>query len=212
MGAGLAAALVVGGTADAKDPDAADTRKGNFQFRYGFFTVEDPHITEVMGDSGNELLWMEFGPHIIPQVELTAGVGWFQEIGNPTLRSGGKSDDNVELTALPVNVSLNLRGDFWKHQPIVPAVGASIEAWPWKQDPYYGAGTLGGTKTGWSWNAGIQILLDRIDPRAASKLRVRSGIDDTYLTVTYRDQTIGENGSGLIYSGQVIGIGLKLDY
>jgi uncharacterized protein (TIGR03382 family) len=212
LGAGLCAALMVGGAADAKDPDAEDRRKGNFQFRYGFFSMEDSNITEVMGDNGNEVLWMEFGPHIIPQVELTAGLGWFQEIGNPVLRSGGRSDDNVELTALPLNVSVNLRGDFWKHQPIVPAVGMSYEMWNWKQDPYQGTSTISGTKTGWSWNAGLQILLDRIDPVSASKLRVRTGIDDTYLTVSYRDQTIGENASGLIYSGQVVGLGLKLDY
>ena len=88
----------------------------------------------------------------------------------------------------------------------------SYEMWNWKQDPYQGTSTISGTKTGWSWNAGLQILLDRIDPVSASKLRVRTGIDDTYLTVSYRDQTIGENASGLIYSGQVVGLGLKLDY
>lgn len=212
MGAGLAAALMVGGVADAKDPDAKDQRKGTFQFRYGIFQVEDPNITRVMGDSGNDVLWMEVGPYILPQVEVSAGLGWFQEIGNPILESGGRSDDNVELTALPLSLNVNLRGDFWKNQPIVPTVGASVEMWNWRQDPYNGTSTLTGTKTGWSWNAGLQFLLDRLDPSAASKLRVRSGIDDTYLTVTYRDQTIGENATGLYYSGSVIGIGLKLDF
>ena len=67
-------------------------------------------------------------------------------------------------------------------------------------------------KTGWSWNAGVQILLDRVDKKSASALRVRTGIDDTYLTLTYRDQTIGEADQGLEYSGQIVGIGLKLDY
>jgi MYXO-CTERM domain-containing protein len=212
IGAGLAMALMVGGAAEAKDPDAEDSRKGTFQFRYGIFQMEDTNITKVMGDSGNEVLWMEVGPHIIPQVEVTAGVGWFQEIGNPILATGGRSDDNVELTALPLNLSLNLRGDFWKNQPVVPAIGASIEMWNWKQEPYGGTSAISGSKTGWSWNAGLQILLDRVDPQSASKLRVRTGIDDTYLTLTYREQTIGENASGLIYSGSVFGFGLKLDY
>jgi hypothetical protein len=45
-----------------------------------------------------------------------------------------------------------------------------------------------------------------------SALRVRSGIDDTYFTLTYRDQTIGDPKNGLYYSGQVVGLGLKLDY
>ncbi len=212
LGLGLATTMMVGGSANAKDPDAADTRKGHFQFRYGLFTVEDPNITRVMGSTGHDLLWMEAGPHLIPQVELSAGLGWYQEIGNPVLRSGGRSDDNVMLTSLPVNLSLNLRGDFLKHQLIVPAVGMSVEAWNWRQEPTSTSERISGTKTGWSWNAGVQILLDRLDKKSASKLRVRTGIDDTYLTITYRDQTIGESKTGLIYSGQVLGFGLKLDY
>ncbi|MBO86600.1 MAG: hypothetical protein CL927_14690 [Deltaproteobacteria bacterium] len=212
LGLGLVSMAVVGGTAHAKDPDATDNRKGHFQFRYGIFTVEDPSITKVMGENGHDVLWMEFGPYIIPQVEVSAGLGWYQEIGNPILPGGGRSDDNVMLTALPLNVSMNLRADFWKHQVIVPAVGASIEAWPWKQEPYGAQDRLGGMKTGWSWNAGVQILLDRVDKKSASALRVRTGIDDTYLTLTYRDQTIGEADQGLEYSGQIVGIGLKLDY
>ena len=112
---------------------------------------------------------------------------------------------------MPLNVSVNLRGDFFKHQVLVPAVGASIEAWPWKQEPYGSQERFGGMKTGWSWNAGLQILLDRVDKKSASALRVRTGIDDTYLTLSYRDQTIGDASEGLVYSGQIIGLGLKLD-
>ena len=210
-GAGVAAAMLFAPVAQAKDPDAVDNRKGQLEFRYGFFTMEDPNITRVMGDSKNEVLWLEVGPHIIPQVEINAGLGWFQEIGNPVLSGGGRSDDNVMLTALPVNLSLGLRGDFVKHQLVVPAVGASLEAWPWKQEPY-GSGTISGMKTGWSWNAGLQLLLDRMDPSAASKLRVRTGIDDTYLTFSYRSQQVGDPDEGLYYSGSVAALGLKFDY
>jgi hypothetical protein len=209
--AGCVAAMLFAPTAEAKDPDAADRRKGHLEFRYGLFTMDDPNINKVMGESKNEVLWLEVGPHIIPQVEINAGLGWFQEIGNPILSGGGRSDDNVMLTALPLNLSLGLRGDFLKHQIVVPSVGASIEAWPWRQEPY-GGGSLSGMKTGWSWNAGLELLLDRMDPSAASKLRVRTGIDDTYLTLSYRSQEVGDPNEGLYYSGTVIGLGLKFDY
>jgi hypothetical protein len=212
LGLALTSALLMGGTAEAKDPDAEGARKGHFQLRYGLFTVEDDNITRVMGDAGHEVLWMEVGPHLIPQVEVSGGVGWYQEIGNPILSGGGRSDDNVMLTALPLNVSVNLRGDFWKNQAIVPSVGASAEAWSWKQEPSGSSDRIGGMKTGWSWNAGVQILLDRVDKKSASALRVRTGIDDTYFTLSYRDQTIGDPKNGLYYSGQVVGLGLKLDY
>ncbi len=208
-----AMALVVAAPAHAKDPDVARSeRKGNFQFRYGLFDMDDPNINKVMGDTPNEVLWLEVGPHLLPQVEVTAGMGWFQEIGNAVLSSGGTSDDNVMITALPFNLNLNLRADFAKNQVIVPAVGASFEVWPWKQEPYRGSSKISGMKTGWSWNAGVQLLLDRVDPRAASKLRVRTGIEDTYLTISYRAQEIGNASEGLVYSGSVIGFGLKLDY
>lgn len=211
-GALLLTAAVVPGAAEAKDPDAKGERKGHVEFRYGLFDIEDPNIRDVLTHNRQDLLWLEVGPHIIQQVEVKAGLGFFQEYGNSVLRQGGTTNDNVGLTALPLSLNATLRGDFWNNQMLVPAVGAGIEMWPWKQEPYQGSGSLSGLKTGWHWNAGIQLLLDRLDPRSASKFRVRTGVDDTYLTLEYRDQTVGDENNGLYYSGRVFGFGLKFDF
>jgi hypothetical protein len=211
--AALGLAVVgLSGTAHATETYDEPKRRGHVQFRYGFFSPADPAITGVMGESGHDLLMLEAGPHLIKQLELSVGLGWYQEVDSAVSPSGGRTDDFVMLTALPLSASGTLRLDFFKDQPLVPYGGAGVQVWPWKETFSESGAKTNGGKFGWHWNAGGQILLDAFDRGAASKLRARTGIDNTWLVVDYRDQRIGEEAGGLEFTGTVLGIGLKVDY
>jgi MYXO-CTERM domain-containing protein len=220
-GAGLAALGVGLAPAPARAADAGDGRaelsaaersKGHIDARYSFFRPDDEAITRVMGESGHDLLWLEWGPHLLKQLELSVGVGWYQEVGSSIAPSGAVTSDPVMLTALPLSVNGTLRLDFFRDQPVVPFAGAGLQMWPWKETFSTTDARTGGGKFGWHWNAGGQILLDALDPRAASRLQARTGIDNTWLTVDYRDQSVGEGVDGLQFSGGAVGLGLKFDY
>ena len=91
----------------------------------------------------------------------------------------------------------------------------------WSEKVDDGTGELSGVsgvKFGWHWSAGIGILLDTFDYRRASLLEASSGVNDSYITVEYREQRI-EKGSAvaegedqLSFSGRMITVGLKLDF
>jgi len=52
-----------------------------------------------------------------------------------------------------------------------------------------------------------------LDPRHASTLQTTTGIDDTYLVVDWRTQTLGQwGGDGVsLFDGTLVTIGLKID-
>ncbi len=213
-GAGL---FVVGLAASAGPAHATETydeprQRANAELRYGFFNPADPNLVRVMGESGHSVLWLEAGPHLIKQIEIKGGIGWYQEVDHAISASGSRTDDFAMVTSLPLSLTGTLRLDFFKNQPIVPYGGAGLQVWPWKETFSVAETKTNGGKVGWHWNAGGQILLDAFDRGAASKLQARSGIDNTWLVIDYRDQTIGEDAGGLTFSGTVLGIGLKLDY
>ena len=45
-----------------------------------------------------------------------------------------------------------------------------------------------------------------------SRLEAGTGITDTFVTVEWRQQIVGEDSGGLTFSGDVISVGLKLDH
>jgi MYXO-CTERM domain-containing protein len=194
--------------------DPAD-RHGTVALRLGRLDVQDPNINKVAEQAGKEVLWLDVGPRITRYGELTAGLGWFQELGYLVDENGAPTADRQMLTALPMSLNAGLRLDFVDEQPIVPFGGAGLDMWAWREN-WQGPGDtkmsqrIGGWKTGWHWQVGGAFLLDRLDRSRASRLQARSGIDDTWATVEYREQEVG--AEGLVFSGSWVGFGLRVDY
>lgn len=215
-GAGLAAALLAAGLVTPGDAAAQDESKrettGHLQVSYGNIELEDDAITSVYGASGNGVTMLEWGPQLIKQIELTGGAGWFRENGKGLLDDDTRTDGKITFRAIPLTLNAKVRLDFFKDQIIVPFGTAGLDAWNFKQDPYQGDQTLTGWKYGWHWTAGGQLLLDKLDPSAASKFQAMSGVDNTFLVVELRKQDVGGGDDGLIFTGQSLNFGLQFDY
>lgn len=205
--------------ATADDSDLAEARvKGGVELRYGpmYFENSNP-IVDIFGSRGNEMLWLEGGPSYRGLIEARLGVGFFQEMGFLIARDdSAASDEHDMLTALPLSAGLTARLDVLDEQVIVPFAGVGGSYWLWKENWYVnpdvgGEDSVGGGKTGWHWSVGGQLLLDRFDKRRAGLLDVRHDIHDTYFTVEYRNQTVGD-GSGIAFTGTSLTFGLRLNY
>lgn len=209
-----AAALGVALSASAAHAQDAEHLKttGHVQVTYGNVELEDTAITDVYGTSGNGVTMLQWGPQLIKQIELTGGAGWFRENGKGLLDDGTRSDAKINFRAIPFTLDAKVRLDFFKDQVIVPAAGIGLDAWSFKQDPYKGDQVLTGWKYGWHWTAGGQLLLDKLDPRTASKVQAVTGVDNTWLVVEFRKQDIGSGDDGLIFTGQALNFGLQFDY
>jgi hypothetical protein len=56
------------------------------------------------------------------------------------------------------------------------------------------------------------LLLDIFQPGRAGRLQAGTGITDTFITIEWRKQLVGEDSGGLTFSGDAISVGLKLDH
>ncbi|MEC8422120.1 MAG: hypothetical protein VX000_00010, partial [Myxococcota bacterium] len=195
---------------------------GTFAFRYGPINFDNADVKAVLGDSGNQVMWIEFGPRLFPdrlqQLDLTFGIGRLREPGRLVNIDGDASGEESKFRAIPLAVDLTLRGKVgaWEDQPFVPYATAGLDYWLWSEDTNVNGdrsddGLVAGGKRGYHWALGGNILLDIFDRKRASLLRARTGIDDTYLTVEYREQSVA-NDDGFDFNGNVIGVGLKVDY
>ncbi|MBL8616703.1 MAG: hypothetical protein JNM72_13915 [Deltaproteobacteria bacterium] len=213
LGAAAGLVLLAGAPVDAwaQAQSKAETT-GHIQVSYGNVELEDTAITGVYGTSGNGVTMLEWGPQIIKQVELTGGLGWFRENGKGLLDDETRTDGKIVFRAIPLTLNAKVRLDFFKDQILVPFGAAGLDAWSFKQDPYKGDQVLTGWKYGWHWNAGGQLLLDKLDPRTASRFQAVSGVDNTFLVVEFRKQDIGSGDEGLYFTGQSLNFGLQFDY
>jgi len=197
--------------------------RGNFEFRYGSYQVQDEIIGDVYQDSLN--MWQfEAGPQIFRFLEIDLGMSLVRSTSNTVRESdGAPSADEIRLTIIPVTVDVSLRAHILDEQPVVPFFRYG---WDYaffneqrldddRSDPIRGA------KTGSHIGAGINVLIDTLAPNRASLLEAQSGINDTWLTLEWRRNRIdnrsrpwqeAQQGPGFDFSGDVFSVGLKLDY
>jgi hypothetical protein len=127
------------------------------------------------------------------------------------------------MTWWPLMADASLRGHIFDEQPVVPFFRYGWDYVPWSEKDDNGAGgknVIRGAKLGHHWAVGGAILLDLIGPQRASLLEAQSGINDSWITVEYRDQVVDDRnapwakpeGEGLVFSGASLTVGIKIDY
>jgi len=184
--------------------------------RYGPFEPVDGNIMTVYGEDDHGVAFLEVGQSIWGLLEGNVGLGFYQELGNAVAESDQEvSAEHTMLTGLPISVGLNLRLDILKEQLIVPFAGTGYSYWVWRENWYVnpdvgGASSMIGGKGGRYMNAGISVRLDAFEPVRASVLKIRSGVDDSYLTAEWRRQDVGDDG--LVFDGDFTTVGLKLAF
>jgi hypothetical protein len=222
-GVGVAALLLALAVPQAQagvDEDEHPRANGDVELRYGPYFPSVESVTDVYGDSGHGVLWLEGGVKITRFAELDVGMGFYQELATKVsvADTDYHSSEHTMITAWPFTAALTGRLDIFHEQLLVPTARIGMDYWLWKENWYVnpdvgGDSSIAGGELGWHWGVGGNLLLDRFDPRRASWLATSMGIDDTYLVVDWRTQTLGqwgEDGTSL-FDGSMITVGLKLD-
>lgn len=187
----------------------------NFEARYGMVTLSDPNLTDAFGANDNNMLRIELGAQVYRYLEFDIGVGFLQEIDFKRTATGAKSDERQMITWVPLSASATARAHFFDEQPLVPYAKIGLDLVPWDiqtDNTTGGKDKLHGTKWGWHWGVGGNLLLDWIAPKRASQLEATTGINDTYFTVDYRVQRVGAGAQGFDFSASEVTFGLKVDY
>lgn len=219
-GRSLAAVAVVGLSALAVSTPAhaAEGGKGpHFHARItaGPVTLADPYVTEVFGE-WNVLARGEYG-YTNRFFEFGLGAGYFHKSGYLLTSSGETSNEDDRLTIIPLSATATLRLDFFNEQIVVPVGRIGGDYWMWKEKWWTADGSDAvdkrtGGKLGWHWGAGAWILLDPLDRRAASELEAKTGIQDSFLTLEYRQTSMQHSDVLLDFSDREFLVGVKCDF
>jgi hypothetical protein len=184
----------------------------NAEVRYGFMRLQDENLNQVYPGAG--VLFVELGPQFYRFFELDFGAGIVRKKGFTVDDAGNPGSRETQLTVLPLAVSPVFRLHILDEQFVVPYANIGLDWWLWQERVEGIAGAkevFSGSKFGYHWSVGLNVLLDTFSRSRASLLEAQSGINDSWLTFEYRRQRIsGEQG--LSFSGDVFSAGLKIDF
>ena len=189
---------------------------GNVEVSYGKLAFDDATLDQVYDLNGN-VIRLQGGPQFFRIAEVDFGVGFLWKKGFAVDASDVSSADAGRMVWVPLNLDFTLRLHLMDEQPIVPFGSVGGDYIFWRETALAADGTPNplqrtiGSKAGWHWAAGGQILLDLLAPGRASRLEASSGINDTWLTVSYRRQYVGSD-TGLDFGGWELSGGLKIDF
>ncbi len=130
------------------------------------------------------------------------------------------SIDTASLRIVPINAFVAYRLDYaaieWNF-PFVPYAKAGIGGWIfWITDSkgdIDGGGKAKGVKWGWTYSAGLMLLLDVFDPRLSNEFDREFGVNNTYLFVDYTHQGVDNfGGKGFDFSDNVWSGGIAFEF
>jgi hypothetical protein len=212
---GLFASAPAQAEVDSEWPQAGKTFSDfvgkSFAIRYSQIELQDENLTQVFGDESHSSFWLEYGPTLFELVELTGGIGYYNQVGARVDASGAQSGEEDTMLAIPLTLNGTFRFDVLPEQLIVPFAGIGYDYWLW-QESWKGGNKIQGGKKGTHTTVGAHLLLDIFQPGRAGRLQAGTGITDTFITIEWRKQLVGEDSGGLTFSGDAISVGLKLDH
>lgn len=215
---GLALLLGVGSMSTSVEASALFTSedekvlRSSYEMRYGPINFESNAINSVFTVTSNQMLYSDIGWSAWNIIEVQGGAGFFQEMGWLLSEDGQTSSEHDMLTIVPFSLSGTARLDILKEQFLVPFGSYGLDYWVFKENWATSSGEqkVTGGKKGSHVAFGAQILLDKMDPGSASKLSVRTGITDTFLSIERRILTFED--TGLDFSSDSTTVGLRFHY
>lgn len=175
----------------------ADERpKWSFELKGGTFHSELDDWGVYYGDNRMKHYGLAFAYKLLRQFEVGVEAGYRSDRGSGFAPGHGAVAGNVRYQLLPVHLTATLRGVFHENQWLVPYVGAAVGRYSYRIT-IEGQERISGGTDGTLYRAGVQLLLDHLDRRAAFNMRRHYGIDNTYLFFEARESEAEIDGSDL---------------
>jgi len=179
--------LILPAAAPAAEPPA-DQPHWSLEFKGGWFT---PDIEDWEVYYGREKTWHYAGSlayKLTRQLEVGVEGGYIKDWGQGYAPINKIITGRVTYEVAPLNVFALYRAVFSEHQWVVPYIGGG---WTriFYREQIEGQGTVRGSADGHHWRAGVQLLLDEADSRAARNLYEDFGIHNTYFFLETQNST-----------------------
>lgn len=126
-------------------------------------------------------------------------------------RAGERSQDNDSFHVVPIQAFAMYRFDVAAERwsvPLVPYGRAGVGGWVWWTGPETGV------KAGFSYGAGVQLLLDGFDPRLAREFDREVGVNNSFLYADWQAWNVdGFGAEGFDLSDDsILSFGLALEF
>lgn len=172
-----------------------------------------------------EFVWNWYLLDTIGKIGVGAHVGYSSATGTvqtTTEGSEGEAPGETSFSIVPFRLSVLYRYDYSAiHHgiPLVPVLKAGLDYYLWsfedadgKTSSFQGNAGSGG-KAGWHASAGLNLLLDVIDPASAAYLDMSWGVNNSYIFAEYMITRIdGFGGDGLDLSDDQWMFGLAFEF
>jgi len=171
--------LAIPAVVPAADP-AEPRPHWSIEFKGGYF---HPDIDDWKTFYGDDKTWHYAGSlayKVIRQVEIGIETGFIRDRGQAYAPLNNVITGTVVYELVPVNLFVLVRGVFSEDQWVVPYAGGGWTRMYYREE-IEGQATVRGSVDGYHGRAGLQFLLDGLDPRAAHNLSSDFGIEHTYL-------------------------------
>ena len=198
--------LSAGAAGAAEEP--LTSPRWSFEFKTGRYKPTLPDWDRFYGSDAMHQYVVALGYMPLRMLQLGSEVAYSHDNGQGTLPSSGALGGEVNYTLTPVHVYLILRAAFTKGQWLIPYVGGG---WTYL---YYDQEVVNqqeskGHADGWNARAGLQLLLNPLDPSAAQDIK-GLGVQYTYLTLEAQKFSAKVDGTDL--GGKSYLLGLRLEY
>jgi len=182
--------------------------------RVGFMLPETEEFEEVYDQNYIFIYGLNFGWKIVKDLELVGEAAYGFKDGKGIAESGEETGEEYRLHVVPAMLGVLYRLKFYENQPVVPYLGGGGNY------TYYYEGRkedseqdIDGGKWGYDGFAGLEILLDNMDKRAAGAMETEFGINNVYLFYEFRYQTMDDfEDEGLDLTSTIHYMGLLFEY
>lgn len=166
----------------------------SFGFFGGAHVMRDENWEKIYGNAPVLFLGFSIGYKIVADLEIWGEVGYSVDEGKGITLEGEKTAERFRMHVVPSSLGLLYRLKFFENQLVVPFLGGAVHYYYFYEGRLESDEKIDGGKWGYSGFAGLQLLLDNADPRAASSMKTEYGIDNTYLFYEFRYTVVDDWG------------------
>ena len=181
----------------------------------GYFIPAVDDWKEQYGRSGGWLPSLYAGYAVAPRWWVAAEAGYFSSESRARDVTGNLSIERQRLTLLPITLGVEHAVRFSEDQLFVPFVGLGYRRVVYRLEVGNKDRVQGGAG-GWVARGGLDVLLNALDPSAASGLREEWGIARTYMRFEAQWAKVNASGSAgtgdIDLGGKTFLAGLKFEF
>ena len=193
---------------------ATPTPKYSFSLWAGSYCANEAPLNKAYTDNTISIPFIEASYKINNCVESSIGIALAYKFDGYTVDESLKQsidNETIKMAVIPCYLQANYFYQKIQDQLLVPYVGAGLDAWYYKER-VAGERSAQGIKSGYHGLIGAKLLLDRIDPKAAPRMK-EFGINNTYLALEMRYNKIDNFGdSALNLSGPIYKVGILVEF